>query len=1082
MNNPSQINPARLTLPSRPAAPELQAILLCGLTTPAEALRQAQALVQNLSASGASPAYRAQATLTLGIASNRAERYVAAQAILSDALLQLAHLGLNAEAAIGQWQLGIAQRAMRRNAGFLAQLETAVSALHTAGLPVEAALCQRDLAVACNWRGDYARSAELTTSVRRFFEARGQPLEAALCATIESAQLRWRGRLDEALAVLLTAGQQLAEAHLPVEQATLGLYCGAVHTARMRFDQALSYLQPARAAFEQLDLPVRLTLCRNELGNIALAQGDLQQAERSYLASRAATHLLDLPADHALALLNLANVRYYQGDLLEARLLYRAAQLAFETLGDPLSSLNCQQNLGLIQASLGEFAPAIRQLSAVAARLTAVGAQMHLAATHHMLGRAWLDLGDPAQAGTHFAEAQTLYLQADAAFPAARARLHQALAEAEQGRWEPALAQIEAVRLICQAHQAQAYLAMCDQIAGRVQLEAGQAAAALPLLRAAELAFVRLNMPVNAAACQVAQAEAYLLLKQTVVAERLFEQVLDQFGAALPDLAWRCTAGLARLLAERQEYQAALARHQQTISKLTWLRGPLDHELLVDGFIARRGAALNQALQAAVTHGSPELALTLVEASRSRLLARRFGWRQPPAEPAPPPLNSEITQLRQTISALRFQLSQTARADPRLLQQRPPNQAALLQQLETAAKRYEHLTATLPLIEAPATIAPPPFDLAAVRAHLNQTNPAGWTILAYYWLDQQLVTFMVTADHVQCWETQPQPLNRLALELCTTSTASHRRLLYHVTPPTTTRAAQASRTYRQALYQWLIPVAVQARLTPEHLLLIVPAGPLHGLPFQALLAGPTHLAEQATVLLAPSLHSLVWPITSAPQPNCASAVIVAVETFANGLPRLLHVQRETEQLQRCLGTPHLLSGPAATRQAVTTALLADGPNAPALAHFATHAVFEAGLGRLSRIALHDGDWQADEIAQLHLNLSLVVLSACQAALGQVRLGEEVVGLTQAFRAAGATSVLAALWSLPDATAADFMIAFYTRLVIQPASPHFALAATQRAWIAAGRSPYEWAPYVLSGQLHPALTPVVQHPDNSLKAG
>gem|GEM_PF-2947183 len=1052
-----------LTLPSHPRPPELQAVLVSGLTAPADALRQAQTIVQTQSTPDTSPDYRAQAALTLGLALNRSERYAAALVVLTDNLITLKALGLPAEWAICYWQIGVAQRVLRRSAGFLEHLERAVTALESAGLHEDAVLCRRDLAVACNWRGDYARSADLTVGVRRYFEDRGRPADAALCATIESAHLRWRGRLAEAVAVLNEAGQQFATVGLPVEQATIALYRGAAHTAQMAFDQALADLRPAQAVFEQHDLPVRLMLCRNELGNIALAQGHLRVAEAAYQLNAATTQALEMPADQALALLNLANVRYYQGDLLEAHRLYTTAQRAFDSLGDQLSSLNCQQNLGLIQASRGHFVPAIRQLSDVATRFTAIGAQVHLAATHHILGRTWLDLGDTAQASTHFAEAQTIYLQASALFPAARSMLHQALAEAEHGNFDQALAQVAAARVVCAAHAAPAYLAMCDQIAGQVQLEAGHAQDAVTLLLAAEQAFLSLNMPVNAAACRVAQAEAYLRLDQTTLAESLFQQALDQLGEALPDLAWRCTAGLAEILDARQQHAAALDLHRQTVHKLGLLRGPLDHELLVEGFFARRGAALHRALHAAATYGDPEAALALVEASRARLLARRYGQPQRAAAPSPNPPPSALPRLRQEIAELRYQLGQTGRAEPGRPHLRSHDQQQLLDQLEMKAQQYARLSAIAPQAEAISETNVPPFDLAQLRARLNQTHPEGWTSLAYYWLDQRLLIFMVDADQVQCWETQPHPIQQLALELCSAIDPNRRRLIYQVAAGAANRQAQASRTYRQSLYQWLVPAAVRQRLTPEHLLLIAPAGALHGLPFQTLLDGEMHLGEQATVVLTPSLSSLAYAPLRDRAPNWSRALIVAIEDFANGLPRLPHALREAAQLEHYFDTPVTLTGPAATRPAVCAALDPNAPDPPGIAHFATHAMFEAGMGRLARVALHNEDWQADDIAASRLSASLVVLSTCHAALAHVHPGEEVVGLSQAFLAAGADAVLSALWTLPDASAADFMIAFYARLVQNPAAPQRALAATQRTWIAAGRPPHEWAPYVLHGQ-------------------
>lgn len=145
-----------------------------------------------------------------------------------------------------------------------------------------------------------------------------------------------------------------------------------------------------------------------------------------------------------------------------------------------------------------------------------------------------------------------------------------------------------------------------------------------------------------------------------------------------------------------------------------------------------------------------------------------------------------------------------------------------------------------------------------------------------------------------------------------------------------------------------------------------------------------------------------------------------------------------------------------------------------IGHFAMHAVLNERYAELTGLSLgndaHSATpkmlWYGD-VCRLHAKLDLVVLSACNTALGQSLPGEGLMGLTQAFFAAGAQRVLGTLWEVDDQATSEWMRHYYLALR-ETHSPAGALQKAQQAMASDAQwsSPYYWAGFVLAGDWRP----------------
>ncbi len=187
--------------------------------------------------------------------------------------------------------------------------------------------------------------------------------------------------------------------------------------------------------------------------------------------------------------------------------------------------------------------------------------------------------------------------------------------------------------------------------------------------------------------------------------------------------------------------------------------------------------------------------------------------------------------------------------------------------------------------------------------------------------------------------------------------------------------------------------------------------------------------------------------------------------------RLFHAKRELDSLREVAGEKSLIVNEYdATRERFLNTDLTQF----AILHLVTHGYFNPKHPENSGFVLSDinreqkqleGFVGLREINELRAPVLLVVLSACQTALGENVRGEGLMGLTRGFMHAGASSVVASLWEVDDRATAELMRLFYANMLQRGMKTGEALRAAQNTirqrpeW----RSPHYWAAFTLQGE-------------------
>ncbi|HKT03847.1 MAG TPA: CHAT domain-containing protein, partial [Rugosimonospora sp.] len=201
------------------------------------------------------------------------------------------------------------------------------------------------------------------------------------------------------------------------------------------------------------------------------------------------------------------------------------------------------------------------------------------------------------------------------------------------------------------------------------------------------------------------------------------------------------------------------------------------------------------------------------------------------------------------------------------------------------------------------------------------------------------------------------------------------------------------------------------RLPPGAELVVVPVGPLHGIPWSALHSAPLSLAPSAT-FWARTRQSV---LDRGGRDGCRVVLVAG--------PNLPGASAEVAALSTVYPQATVLVPPDSTGAAVATVL-----GGADLAHLACHGRLRADNPMFSSLVLADGPLTVQELETRGLAPYRMVLASCKSGADVSFAGDEVLGFVSALLARGTAGVVASIAAIPDVAAADLMQRLHQRLV------------------------------------------------------
>ncbi|MBP1467678.1 CHAT domain-containing protein [Candidatus Chloroploca sp. M-50] len=669
--------------------------------------------------------------------------------------------------------------------------------------------------------------------------------------------------------------------------------------------------------------------------------------------------------------------------LATAKQMLEQAHTIYRRLDLPFRVALCERDLGTVAYLQNDYGHAIARGVAARTSFLALGRHAHAAGCDFNLGTVAHVSGLYDLAMAVYQRAAQTYRERGHAFLAFVAGRNQVLVACAQG--DPAHALALADTLAAEGERLGDDLGACKLLEARARalLGLGRTTEAAETWATAASRFVALGNRGAAAACQLELAWLQLEAGDVELADRLLHVIAADL-ADRPAQLWRVHSALGRIAVQKGALHEARDAYFTAVTLVAGMRRRLASEHASSGIFRQAQDLHNAALKLAVQLEDHDALLRLADSQHS--LSLEYQLIQATHQPATAGVREAAGR------ALREALSSSAE---------PAQRDAAVEHYLTTLLHTRHVT-------LPPHQPVEPCDPVRLRHELTAAYGLAWTLLCPLFTDDALLLVGVTAEGSFC-TTRPydQQLHQLLDRACLPG----QRLMTYRDLARLREAERPAWATLSALGQCLLPTWLTARLAPQHRLLIVPSGPLHGLAWAALRVNEAWLCEQAILQILPNLRAARTQPSLDPH---APALLIGCSEFGTRAVPLPLVGANLEIAARTWPGPVVqLRDQAATLAALRAANAQRALERYGLIQIASHAQLGSADGLLAQIKLTDDDMLLDDVVQLRLQAHLVILTACEGGAGAVLPGDEVLSLSRALLTAGARSVIASLWTVYD---------------------------------------------------------------------